>query len=88
MACDDCAAAYGGDTPCERCEHAVNVPPAGREAWALWLACHQFGRDGSSGALQLGTLLRYAEARGATADDVELALEVEREVKPLQKGKG
>lgn len=61
------------------------VPAGGREAWALWLGCHEWGRDGTTGALQLGPLLQYAAARGATSDDVELALAVERAVAPLLK---
>lgn len=82
VGCDECAEVYRGDTPCERCERGAGLPAAALPAWELWLAGHRWGRDGTSGRLRLDAVVGLAQARGCSGQDLEWALEVEREVWP------
>lgn len=96
MSCDDCADTHaldGVETPCEECPRAAEAQgaplyPENLAAWRLWQTGHRFGRGETTGGLQLEPLLHWAEAQGASLQDVEKALALEDHLWPKLKPKG
>ncbi len=74
------------DPPCEGCPwDEIEIHPANVAVWRLWVTAHEMGREGWSGRMRIEALTAYARAGGATRQDLEDAIDLERHLWPMLK---
>lgn len=88
----ECVKAWDGSPPCEDCQRHCDIElmAANAPAWGLWAMLNEFERPYVAGGMGAPSPLPIkatdahglAERRGATTDDVDKVLRIERMMYP------
>ena len=84
--CGVCRNLYHGNPPCHDCERVGRLDASNLMAARIWTECSEHGRKDCGqlvGPIDMIALLGICEVRGATEEDLDKVLELEKAMRPV-----